>query len=143
MRGRIFTKSEADSILPLVRRVVVQIRARHRLIARKEEHLSRLSRNRLQEGERGDLVRVTKRLRDELEEFQQELSEFGCQLRDRETGVVEVYSHLNGDIVFLTWKPGEPRFMTWHSLESSHASRQPLPGESAPLEAQLPSESSQ
>ena len=61
-----------------------------------------------------------------------ELEELGCFLRDAETGVVECYGELEGEIVYFTWMPGQGAFQCWHPLDQSYVNRQPLPGVAVP-----------
>lgn len=123
MRGKIFERREADLILPLVRRIVVSLRARQRLVGRKESLLAATQ----DQDERRGLEGTLRRLRAERDDCAKELEELGCVLRDPELGVVECYADVDGRIVYLTWLPGHDRFMFWHPLESSWVERQPLP----------------
>jgi hypothetical protein len=61
-----------------------------------------------------------------MKEGIRELEELGVALRDAERGIVEVFGELQGEIVFLTWIPGEPRFQSWHPLDTSYLLRQPI-----------------
>ena len=132
MRGKIFTRDEADKMIPLVRRIVINARARHRLILRKQDEILALETGQGHEAARERTLKQTRRLRDELKACINELEGLGCFLRDAETGVVECYGEFAGDIVYFTWFPGHDAFQSWHSLEQSYVNRQPLPGVNMP-----------
>lgn len=109
MRGKIFTAEEARKMVPLVRRIVRDVRARTRLV------------------ERGGLeARAREALEREILECTQELESLGCALRDSQVGLVECYGELQGEIVFFRWQPGEEAFIHWRPLDSPPTVRRPL-----------------
>ena len=132
MRGKIFTRAEADRMIPLIRRIVVNARARHRLILRKQDDILALGTAAGHETARERSLQQTRRLRDELKACIAELEELGCFLRDAETGIVECYGEFDGEIVYFTWMPGHGSFLSWHRLDQSYVNRQPLPGVAVP-----------
>lgn len=130
MRGKIFTRDEADRMLPLVRRIVVNARARQRLLLRKQDEIARqLSRGREEDGDvqLRALKASCERLRKDLDRYTAELEQLGCFLRDAETGIVECYAEHGGRIVYLTWLPPARRYEWFHSVETSYVQRLPLP----------------
>jgi hypothetical protein len=77
-----------------------------------------------------------------LEEAVDALAREGIQVKDLETGLVDFYGRVDGEIVFLCWRRGEPDVAHFHSLDGGFRSRRPLasaahttvpggPGESA------------
>ena len=136
MRGKIFSRAEADRMVPLIKRIVLQIRARHRLIKTKQAVLLQLSAREVPDSARTDLVREVRALRTAMKSAIQELEALGVTLRDADRGVVEVYGELRGEIVFLTWMPGEATFGGWHPLDSTYLKRQLLDPVGVPLSAQ-------
>ena len=140
MRGKIFTRVEADRMVPLIRRIALHVRARQRLIPRKKEQAAALD-----PGQRGsrsgspDARASAVRLRREVELLESalrdcvvELDDLGCSLVDAETGVVTCYGELEGEVVHLTWEPGHDAFLQWFALDTTHLKRQPLPGVQLP-----------
>ena len=124
-------------MIPLVRRIVLNIRARHRLLAKKQEQVMLLgirpdgeteAAAAARDGARERTLRANRRLRDEIKTFSAELESLGCFLRDADGGVVECYGELRGDIVYFTWQPGSKVFQAWHPLDQSFVNRQPMPG---------------
>jgi hypothetical protein len=128
MRGKIFSREEADRMVPLIRRIVVNIRARQRLLHRRHERSSGSAEERLGDRSEGMAAKTARRLREEIKGYSSELEALGCFLRDAERGVVECYGELRGDIVYFTWQPSQPEFTSWHPLDQSFVNRQPLPG---------------
>lgn len=131
MRGKIFTRDEADRMVPLLRRIVVGIRARHRLIGRRQGAQSGSepgpSSSSAGAAARARDGRILRRLQEELKDFTAELESLGCFLRDAASGVIECYGELNGDIVYFAWQPGREGFDAWHPLDQSFVNRQPMP----------------
>ncbi|MFH1755498.1 MAG: DUF2203 domain-containing protein [Candidatus Latescibacterota bacterium] len=52
------------------------------------------------------------------------INETGCVLRDVDQGLVDFYSILDGNVVFLCWKKGEESVMFWHSTNTGFKGRQ-------------------
>ncbi|MBI3913224.1 MAG: DUF2203 domain-containing protein [Chloroflexi bacterium] len=52
--------------------------------------------------------------------------EWGCELKDLDSGLVDFPHDREGQIVYLCWKRGESRIEYWHDLESGFSGRQPL-----------------
>jgi hypothetical protein len=152
MRGKIFTRQEADRMIPLIRRIVIGARARHRLILRKQDAVvglgsaSGLTASGGTPGQektqilRDRLLGATRRLRQELKTCIGELEDLGCFLRDAEAGVVACYGECprsirdrcDDEIVYFIWLPGQPGFSSWHQLDQTYVNRQPLPGVDLP-----------
>ncbi len=55
-----------------------------------------------------------------------QINEWGIQIKDLDTGLVD-FPHLrNGREVYLCWRLGEPRVAYWHDVDTGFAGRQPL-----------------
>jgi hypothetical protein len=121
MRARIFTAEEADRMTPLLRRIVVSLRAHHRLIERRRAELVRA-------GPEAEAPPDLLALRAGFQRCIGELEALGCFVRDPAAGVVACYGELEGRIVYLTYEPGDPGFSRWHPLDKSYLDRQPIAG---------------
>jgi hypothetical protein len=55
-----------------------------------------------------------------------QINETGCVLRDVDRGLVDFYSIVDGNVVFLCWKKGEVAVLFWHSTNAGFKGRQPL-----------------
>ena len=59
-------------------------------------------------------------------EFYKELENLektGCLLKDLELGLVDFYYRFEGRDVFLCWKLGEDKIMTWHEIGAGFPGR--------------------
>ncbi len=70
----------------------------------------------------GDYVLLMQRLNACTSTFQ----EWGIELKDIESGLVDFPHYRDGQLVYLCWQRGEARIEYWHDLESGFAGRQPL-----------------
>jgi hypothetical protein len=55
-----------------------------------------------------------------------QINETGCVLRDVDRGLVDFYSIIDGNVVFLCWKKGEENVLFWHATNAGFKGRQPL-----------------
>ncbi len=124
-RHVLYTREQADRVLPLVRAVAedqreVYLRVRRNLSAfRSLEDLGDIS---------GD-HRLPKAMRDDLAELRGhmlELEEIGVKVEDPELGLVTMRGLHQGEVVNLCWKLGEDRVRFWYPADADYASRRPL-----------------
>ena len=119
---RRFTLAEANSALPLVRRIVGDIVKTHGLVLRLQAEMERAGNARDQAATQTQLDASVGR----LEDFVDELGEVGCELKDYQVGLIDfVGRHQNRD-VHLCWKLGEERIGYWHEINAGYAGRQPI-----------------
>jgi len=118
---RTFTPREANSALPLVRRIVDDI-----LSAGKA--LRAIS---LEIGAGAEENPEVKRLMGVLEELFDELEDLGCSYRDWNftQGLVDFPSIIQGREVCLCWKNDEPTVAYYHEADAGFAGRKPVPSE--------------
>lgn len=132
---KLFTREEAESLLPKVRRSLIILRdLKNRLLRLQAQveieqmtgagpdgllrpETARVVQNLLQE-----LQRIARALEEEWET----LEATGAQLKDLEEGLVDFYSRRNGELVFLCWKEGEEHITHWHALDAGFRGRRPL-----------------
>ncbi len=109
---RLFTRQEAESALPLVRQIVVDVLETARRIRELEENDSRVS-----------------RLQTEMEELLRELESMGCFFKDWNfsIGLVDFPSVIDGKTVFLCWRSDESELAWYHPIEEGFQGRRPLP----------------
>jgi hypothetical protein len=55
-----------------------------------------------------------------------EINAIGVQVKDLDIGLLDFPCKMNGEIVLLCWRMGEPRIAYWHSTEEGYSGRQPL-----------------
>jgi len=61
-----------------------------------------------------------------LSEDLQRLKQYGCVLKDLETGIVDFPARLEGRDVLLCWRLGEESISHWHEVDSGFRGRQPI-----------------
>jgi hypothetical protein len=131
---RFFTVAEANNALPLVRAIVQDITTLAHELRERHERLARLrpsDRFRLSDAHEEELQQVRLELergQEKMEEYVQELTQLGVELKDYLTGLVDFPSLMNGRPVYLCWRLGEPEVAHWHELEAGFAGRQKLQG---------------
>jgi len=118
---RRFTLSQANSALPLVRRIVGDIVKTHGLILRLQAEMDQAS-GREQATAQGHLDESVGR----LEDFVDELSEVGCELKDYQVGLIDFIGRHESRDVYLCWKLGEEQIAYWHELNAGFGGRQPI-----------------
>ena len=54
------------------------------------------------------------------------VQEFGCVVKDLDTGLVDFPTLLRGTEVYLCWKLGEPRIAFWHGVDEGFRGRKAI-----------------
>ena len=126
-----FTREEAEALLPQISVVLRKIQERRKIMQQSEEELGALhalamgNGHHLHEG----ISKLQKDLAEHIQALQiliNELNDFGCELKDPNTGLIDFLSLRNGREVYLCWHLGEQRINYWHHLDAGFAGRQPL-----------------
>jgi hypothetical protein len=128
-----FTIEEAQSLLPLVESLLKRAIESKQSAEEVDSSLSDLSRRiYLSGGMRVDVAGVT-RQRAEMEGHLQrvresiaEIDSIGVQVKDLEAGLLDFPCSLDGQVVLLCWRMGEPAIEHWHTVDSGFQGRQPL-----------------
>jgi len=126
-----FTREEAESLLPQISIVLLQIQDHRKVMQQKEEELGDLHAQAMGNGHHLHIRinKLQKELAEHIQTMQElidELSSFGCELKDPTIGLIDFLSMRNGREVYLCWHLGEERINFWHYLDAGFAGRQPL-----------------
>jgi len=130
---RQFTVEEANATLPLVRRIVEDLKNLATETLDRRERLSMLTAGR--ERRVGDdpytdeLVEIEKGLQndnDRILEYLDELRELGVEPKGLTEGLVDFPTTIDGNPAYLCWKFDEPEVLYWHGLDEGFSGRQPL-----------------
>ena len=61
-----------------------------------------------------------------LKEVIERIQEFGCLVKDLDTGLIDFPTLFHGQEVYLCWKLGETGITYWHKVEDGFRGRQPI-----------------
>ena len=130
---RHFTPEEANAELEQVRPLVEQ------LVATRQEHAAALERQEgLERKIRGngggippaELAQATAEVdavARRLGRLVDEIAAHGAQVKDLDSGLIDVPALHRGETVLLCWQLGEDEIAWWHRVEDGFAGRRPLP----------------
>lgn len=124
---KIFTLEEANTLLPAVIPMLLEIKSCHNLIASYRD-AARAAANSAQFGGGGmESGSVYVKSLYELGKLTLELDSLGVQLKDYSRGLIDFPSMRGGRIILLCWQLGEAgQLEWWHDLETGFAGRKPL-----------------
>jgi hypothetical protein len=118
---RRFTLAQANSALPLVRRIVGDIVKTHGMILRLQAEMDRAG-GKEQATAQSRLDQSVGR----LEDYVEELTEVGCELKDYQVGLIDFVGRHESRDVYLCWKLGEEQVGYWHEMNAGYTGRQPV-----------------
>jgi hypothetical protein len=126
-----FTREEAEALLPQISIVLLQIQDYRKVLQQNEEELDALHALAMGNGHHlhVGINKLQIELAEQIQTMQElinELSGFGCELKDPTIGLIDFLSLRNGREVYLCWHLGEERINFWHYLDAGFAGRQPL-----------------
>lgn len=131
--ARYFTLQQAERLLPEVEsaiREAVFLKAEHQSV---EEELRAATERVMMLGgvdldRRAFLDRRTRReaSASRLKEVVDKIQEFGCLVKDLDTGLIDFPTLYRGQEVYLCWKLGETGIGFWHKVEDGFRGRQAI-----------------
>jgi hypothetical protein len=132
-RMKTFTLDEAQSLLPVLKSLLMRAMESKQAAERVQEELAELSqRIYLAGGMNVDVAKVAQQ-RAEVEahltrarETLAEIDEIGVQVKDLESGLLDFPCRVEDDVVLLCWRMGETSIEHWHTMESGFQGRQPV-----------------
>lgn len=130
--AKLFTIEQANAMLPLVRAITADLSNLAREVVDRRHRLALLTAGR--DWKPGDpysdeLAEIEARLERDalrLQEYVDELRQLGVEPKGAVDGLVDFPSLMDGRVVFLCWKLGEPEVAHWHELDAGFAGRQSL-----------------
>ncbi len=128
-----FTLDEAQSLVPVLESLLKRAIEAKQAADAVESELSDLARRiYLSGGMRVDTAKVA-RQRAEIEthlklarESIAEIDSIGVQVKDIDAGLLDFPCNLDGEVVLLCWRMGEPSIEHWHTVDSGFQGRQPV-----------------
>lgn len=129
---RLFTIDQANQMLPLVRAIATDLSQLSREVIERRERLAMLLAGRAPnqaDPYRAELAQIEEELErdtERLHEYVEELMALGVEPKNGVEGLLDFPAKMDGRIVYLCWKLGEPEVLHWHELEAGFAGRQAL-----------------
>jgi hypothetical protein len=133
---RTFTLREAQSMLPILESLLRRSIKSKALIEEIDQEFTELSeRIFLNGGMLVDVPTCAARKAEREKAIQSakdtlsEINAIGVQVKDLDIGLLDFPCKVNGEIVLLCWKMGEPTISHWHGTEEGYAGRRPIDGQ--------------
>jgi len=130
---RTFTLREAQSMLPILESLLRKSIEAKSLIDEIDQEFNALSERIFLNGGTLVDVRACAERRTQREKAIQvakdtlsEINAIGVQVKDLDIGLLDFPCKVDGEIVLLCWKMGEPTISHWHSTEEGYAGRRPI-----------------
>ncbi len=130
MSERTFTLEEAQSLLPVLESLLRTAISSKKTMEEVEAEMHALNKRIfLNGGMRVDVVAVASRKAERARAEQHakdalaEIDSMGVQVKDLEIGLLDFPCEVDGSIVLLCWKMGEPTITHWHGMAEGFAGR--------------------
>ena len=130
--AKLFTIEQANAMLPLVKAITSDLATLAGEVTDRRRRLAMLTAGReLKAGDpyAEELAQIEAELEKDIvriQEFIAELRALGVEPKGAMEGLVDFPSLMEGRIVYLCWRLGEPEVLHWHELEAGYAGRQSL-----------------
>lgn len=118
-----YTVESANALLPQLAPALVELREKFEEAEKIREAYSQIAAGNGRSQRQGEEQRKMAR----VAELLGRLEEWGIQLRDITTGLVDFPAEMSGERVFLCWRLGEEEIAFYHSPEDGFRGRRPLP----------------
>lgn len=133
MPDKTFTLDEAHSLLPVLESLLRTAISNKKIMEEVEAEMQALThRIFLNGGTHIDVVATARRKAERTKAEQRakdalaEIDSIGVQVKDIDTGLLDFPCVVEGSVVLLCWKMGEPAITHWHSPEEGFAGRKPI-----------------
>ena len=133
MSDRTFTLDEAQMLLPILESLLRQAIHSKKLIEEVEAELQQTAHRVFLNG--GTLLNVVHLARRKAErekairrikDVLAEIDAAGVQVKDLDIGLLDFPCRVEGEILLLCWKLGEPAIQHWHGTNEGFAGRKPI-----------------
>ena len=119
---KVYTVEEANGLLPYLAPTLVELREKFELAQSARESVARAAAGNGWSAKRERWSVTMAR----VEELMERLAEWGIELRDIATGLVDFPAVLHGEEVYLCWRLGEPEVAWYHSRSEGFGGRRRL-----------------
>ena len=128
--ARIFTLEEAERTLPLLRRILTDLKTEYRIWQDALGEYELLSGGSHAESAESEALATARRTftdsADRITAFLGEIEAIGCLFKGFDAGLVDFYTLREDRLVFLCWRVDEEHITHWHDVEAGYAGRQPI-----------------
>ena len=124
-----FTVDEANSTLPLVRRIVSDVVRDYWRWQDKVREFEDIAATRKADEPNEDADRIEREAQQiarSIDGYLAEIRQIGVQMKGYDSGLVDFPSEMHGKKVLLCWQLGEESVQYWHEEDAGFAGRQPL-----------------
>ncbi len=136
--ARIFTVEQANAMLPLVRAIAGDLAKLSKDVIERQQRVEHLKAGRDMaagnpyDDELAQSEAELEKDRRQVREYVEELRQLGVEPKSGPDGLVDFPARMDGRLVYLCWKLGEPEILYWHDLDAGFPGRQPLTTDVAP-----------
>jgi hypothetical protein len=125
VEDRTFSISEAKRLLPKLEEQLLAVKQEKEILVRSHGEIKKASAKAQCNG--GSFagpryIKALERISDSVEAIQ----EMGVLVKDLDVGLCDFPFLLDGRVVYLCWKLGEPEIRYWHEVEDGYNGRQPI-----------------
>jgi hypothetical protein len=124
MADRLFSREEANLLLPLLRPLLERAREVSSVLG--DRGRQRRLRSVTVGNGGGEAAREMMAEGDELGRVVAEITQMGVVVRDPATGLVDFPAERDGEPVYLCWRLGEDEVGHWHDRDSGFGGRRPI-----------------
>lgn len=134
---KLFTVEQANAMLPLVKAIVADLSRLYTDLVDRQQRLAHLGAGRERSAgdvygdELAQIERDLEKDKRQLREYVSELNALGVECKDPAQGLIDFPSDMDGRVVYLCWRLGEPEVLFWHELEAGFSGRQSLTADAA------------
>lgn len=128
-RVKLFTLTEANDMLPVVRPILEELAEAKRGLDGVNAALLRLSPKMRENGHRLEALGLEdqmERLVDRLSRGIRDLEVMGIEIKDVDIGLIDFPSIHEGRVIYLCWRLGEVEIGYWHEITTGFAGRRPV-----------------
>jgi hypothetical protein len=125
MEERIFTLNEATSLLPQLEELLTEIKRHRKFLVSIESEIKKASGHAAQSGGSPFGPSYLKTLERIIKNIEQ-INDMGVVVKDLDKGLCDFACMMDGRVVYLCWKLGEPEIGWWHETTAGFSGRQPL-----------------
>jgi hypothetical protein len=126
-----YTVAQANALLPELTRLLTELRAEAQQLASLQGRVAVLKDKVRKNGyhnpaEDTMVASVSEGIQEAIGMGITQLSNWGIELKDLNTGLVDFPALYEGRTVFLCWQLDEPEVSFWHETDAGFAGRQPI-----------------